>query len=99
MCYSCDYCGKGQWSAQLRMVPDASLSGALQMCCHDCYHDADPCEDDGCAWFDRQTADEWAEERQAQAEMRAEALADKADAARAMRQEAGFNLTKFVMFG
>lgn len=89
MCYSCDYCGKGQWSAQLRMVPDASLSGALQMCCHDCWHeeyDRYHCGDhDDCEWLAHQTADEWAEERQAQAEMRAEALADKAEADRDRR--------------
>ncbi len=85
--HECDYCGRAQWqTGTLRLVPDVKLGGARQMCCHDCYHDNDPCDDDACEWLSHQTADEWAEERQARVEAIA---ADKAEAHRARMQERG----------
>ena len=96
MCFSCDYCPHPMPGVPLRMVEDPSIGGALQMCCHDCWHrefvEAHCDDSDDCEWLALKTADEWAEERQTQAEMRAEALADKADARR-------FNLAEWVMFG
>lgn len=91
MCFSCDYCETALPGGKLRMVPDASLSGGLQMCCHDCWHSDEPTcnESDDCEWLAFQTADEWAEERQAQAEMAAD---DKAHARRS-------SLMEWVMFG
>lgn len=87
MAYECDYCGRGQWQAgELRLVPDVKLGGARQMCCHDCYHAEDPCDDETCAFSTHQTSDEWAEDRQAYCEAVAEA---KAEAHRARMQDEG----------
>ena len=62
---------------QLRMVPDEDFGGAVQMMCHDCWHGSEPtCDDDDCEWLAFQTADEWAEERQAYCEAVAEAKAE-----------------------
>lgn len=87
MCFSCDYCETALPGGKLRMVPEPKLSGGLQMMCHDCWHSGEPtCDDDDCEWLAFQTADEWAEERQAYCEAVAEA---KAEAHRARMQDEG----------
>lgn len=90
MCFSCDYCETALPGGKLRMVPDEDFGGAVQMMCHDCWHthgDLRTCADpDECEWLAFQTADEWAEERQALCEAVAEA---KAEAHRARMQDEG----------
>lgn len=93
MCYACDYCESALPGGQLRMVPDPSIGGASQRCCHGCWHthgDLHTCADpDDCEWLSHQTADEWAADRQALAEAAAD---DKAHAKRS-------SLAEWVMFG
>lgn len=72
MCDECHYCGRAPWAVgELRMAPDASLSGAPMPCCSDCYEGDD--------WAALQTTEEFNTEWAALREM---ALDDMAHAAR-----------------
>jgi len=71
MCDECTFCGRSGWQTELR------LTATNELICHDCHDGGQACDDDACDWRALLTLDDLVAQREAAADDRAHAMADR----------------------